>query len=249
MDEKPPRRPRISGHVKAVLSPSSAERLVVPEYDAVLGQPNPFPIGHRFHQEWESRRRSASVKAAEGFARVAARPTNTWSDVIEGHLDWWPTLFDIRAEALLFPMAPADYSSLLQDEADAILSGLRARRLPIGDELLKKLLVLLHQRHAHWMARVLAQDEALRAALQARKSPTTRKRSAAAFPVRAKWLQEQMLARSATMSGLYGAGGPDKKSIKRILAGYQVSDGVLEKLTVALGAFGRPVDLVDIPHK
>jgi hypothetical protein len=70
----------------------------------------------------------------------------------------------------------------------------------------------------------------------------------AAFPERAAWLKSEMQNRDhMTPYALHKAGGPDSKTIKRILEGKPVRDSKLELVASALSHRGPKVRFVDIP--
>jgi hypothetical protein len=54
------------------------------------------------------------------------------------------------------------------------------------------------------------------------------------FPNRARWLRDRLRERGWSTNKPSGFGGPDHKTIKRILEGQPVQDGTIDKLLVAL---------------
>jgi hypothetical protein len=69
-----------------------------------------------------------------------------------------------------------------------------------------------------------------------------------AFPERAAWLKSEMRNRGhLTAYALHKAGGPDPKTIKRILEGKLVNPGKLELVASALSLRGPMVSISDIP--
>ena len=76
------------------------------------------------------------------------------------------------------------------------------------------------------------------------------RRSRETYGHRAAWLTDQL--RAADHLTAYGLkkrfGGPDYKTIKKMLAGEPVGDDVLTKLMDALNAAGRRVTFSDIPR-
>ena len=105
----------------------------------------------------------------------------------------------------------------------------------------------------HWKAearRVCRLREADREEHQATGTPTPRSQhpaSVSALKVRAGWLRAALDTRKWTVQDLARHGGPDPKTIRRILAGDAVRETVLERLAQGLSAKG-PVRLDDIPN-
>lgn len=140
--------PRIDGHVKAHTSTALPAPFKAPNYEQVLGEKNPFEAEHRLHAEWERRRTTAAFQAAqlserllaEFRERIQAEPARRWTALLEHDLAWWRGLFDIRAEALMLPMAPSAYAEILSDHAEAILSAASSQGRGIDDELAANLL-------------------------------------------------------------------------------------------------------------
>jgi hypothetical protein len=71
----------------------------------------------------------------------------------------------------------------------------------------------------------------------------------AAFPKRAAWLTAEMAKRSMTPYSLHKAGGPDPKTIKRILDGVPVREAKLVLIVNGLSHANDPVRLDDIPSE
>jgi hypothetical protein len=67
------------------------------------------------------------------------------------------------------------------------------------------------------------------------------------FPNRAAWLKMHMQRLRVTPHRLKELGGPNNKTIKRILDGKFVQEHVLTKLAEALSALGSPISVEDIP--
>jgi hypothetical protein len=71
--------------------------------------------------------------------------------------------------------------------------------------------------------------------------------SVAAFRNRASWLDARLLERGWSTSVPSQWGGPDRKTIEKILRGEPVGNPVLQKLAVALSKQVHQVDVLDIP--
>jgi len=69
-----------------------------------------------------------------------------------------------------------------------------------------------------------------------------------AFPRRASWLKERLLERGFSTSDPSKYGGPDRKTIEKILRGGSVRNDVLEKLADALSKKGGKVGVLDFPE-
>lgn len=69
------------------------------------------------------------------------------------------------------------------------------------------------------------------------------------FPNRAKWLRERLKERAWDHNDPNRYSGPDRKTIKKMLAGEFVREGILEKLVLALNhkKIGKILSLMDIP--
>ncbi len=69
------------------------------------------------------------------------------------------------------------------------------------------------------------------------------------FPNRSKWLANRLKERGWDKNHTWGRGGPERKTVQRILDGLAVHEGTLEKIIVALNKkkIGSPVSLMDIP--
>jgi hypothetical protein len=73
--------------------------------------------------------------------------------------------------------------------------------------------------------------------------------SSGSLPKRAAWLKAEMENRGhITPYRLHKAGGPDKKTIAKILRGKPVSDEVLRKLVAGLSHEGDPLNFENIPR-
>jgi hypothetical protein len=69
------------------------------------------------------------------------------------------------------------------------------------------------------------------------------------FHNRAVWLQKELAARAWNKHDLYRYGGPDNKSVQKILDGFKVREDVLEKVANALSKkHNNNVNLLDIPQ-
>jgi hypothetical protein len=68
------------------------------------------------------------------------------------------------------------------------------------------------------------------------------------FRSRAVWLQKELAARAWNKHDLYRYGGPDNKSVQKILDGFKVREDVLEKAANALSKKHNKVNLLDIPQ-
>ena len=107
---------------------------------------------------------------------------------------------------------------------------------------------LIPGRALYWLAKAYDR-RALRAEADDIAEPIAHeRRSPAMFYKRAAWLRTQMAARKRmTVYQLHKAGGPDKKTINRILAGYPVREEVLARLAAGLSHDNPPVAVEDIP--
>ena len=72
--------------------------------------------------------------------------------------------------------------------------------------------------------------------------------SVASYPGRAAWVREQMGIREMTPYRVRTVGGPDPKTVERILDGRPVGDQILYKLAKALSHDGQAVSYKDIPQ-
>lgn len=73
--------------------------------------------------------------------------------------------------------------------------------------------------------------------------------SAMVFQNRAAWLKEEMSKRDhMTPNRLRAVGGPDKKTIARVLSGQAVHSRVLHKLVAGLSHDGARISISDIPN-
>ena len=68
------------------------------------------------------------------------------------------------------------------------------------------------------------------------------------FPNRAAWLNKRLQERSWNKHDLARQGGPDHKTIQKILDGFDVREDVLEKIAVALSKKLHKVTVIDIPQ-
>lgn len=80
------------------------------------------------------------------------------------------------------------------------------------------------------------------------KSKLSRKRTAL-FPNRAAWLSQRLAEREWDHNDLPRYGGPDRKTVLKVLAGGQVNDDVLGKLVKSLSfsAKAKKPTILDIP--
>jgi hypothetical protein len=67
------------------------------------------------------------------------------------------------------------------------------------------------------------------------------------FPNRAVWLREQLRKRSWNKHDLSGHGGPDHKTVQKVLDGYAVREDVLPKVADALSKKNGSVAVLEIP--
>jgi hypothetical protein len=80
-------------------------------------------------------------------------------------------------------------------------------------------------------------------------SQPTQKEPEVEFPGRAKWLDDYLREHHLTPAALRKRGAPDRKTLKKILRGKKVTDGVLEKLAASLSRKGfAPITTEDIPQ-
>jgi hypothetical protein len=68
------------------------------------------------------------------------------------------------------------------------------------------------------------------------------------YPARAAWLRARLGERGWNKHDLARYGGPDYKSTQKVLDGFPVQDGVLQKIAQGLSARRAKVTLTDIPQ-
>jgi hypothetical protein len=68
------------------------------------------------------------------------------------------------------------------------------------------------------------------------------------FPKRGSWLKERLLERGWSNSDPSKYGGPDRKTIEKILRGEAVRNDVLDKAASALSKKHATVSVLDIPQ-
>jgi hypothetical protein len=68
------------------------------------------------------------------------------------------------------------------------------------------------------------------------------------FPNRASWLKDQMLKRGWSNADPSKYGGPDRKTVEKILRGEAVRNDVLEKLADALSKKYAMISVIDVPQ-
>jgi hypothetical protein len=71
----------------------------------------------------------------------------------------------------------------------------------------------------------------------------------ARYLVRAEWLQARLVERKWDKHDLARYGGPNHKTTQKVLDGFTVQDGVLQKIAQALSEGGAKVSLTEIPQK
>jgi hypothetical protein len=71
----------------------------------------------------------------------------------------------------------------------------------------------------------------------------------ARYPTRATWLRARLEERDWNVHDVESHNGPDHKTTKKVLDGFAVREGVLEKLTSALSQKYAKVELAHIPQK
>lgn len=128
---------------------------MVPDYGAVLGEVNPFPVDDPRHGLWDIHRTRVAAEVAELYERVLALPQRPWAQELAAWKELCRGLFDIRARALMALIQPDKYGDVLADHVNAIIGGIENERLPIEQDLLPHIRTLLAQRHAHWVAQML----------------------------------------------------------------------------------------------
>jgi hypothetical protein len=69
------------------------------------------------------------------------------------------------------------------------------------------------------------------------------------YPARAAWLRERLAERDWNEHDVESHNGPDHKTTKKVLDGFAVREGVLEKITAALSQKYAKVELAHIPQK
>ncbi len=69
------------------------------------------------------------------------------------------------------------------------------------------------------------------------------------FPLRAKWLKDRLKERAWDRNDVARCGGPDVKTVQKILDGEFIREGGLEKLVIALNhkKIDRNITLLDVP--
>jgi len=67
------------------------------------------------------------------------------------------------------------------------------------------------------------------------------------YPNRAAWLRERLKERAWNKNDIRRFGGPDRRTIQRVLDGLRVREDGLEQLAVALSKKGGKVAVVEIP--
>ncbi len=109
--------------------------------------------------------------------------------------------------------------------------------------------ILFEARYKHWYAEALKklrlQKTDSDASPKASHLPKTETEQS--HPLRAKWLQERLKERAWNRNDPHRHGGPDAKTIDKILDGKSVREDVLEKLAKALSNKNRAVNILDIP--
>jgi len=80
-------------------------------------------------------------------------------------------------------------------------------------------------------------------------TPPVRRSTAASYPERASWFQNELALREWNVHDLQGQGGPDWKTSRKILDGLTVARTVLEKTAAALSKKKGRVLFKDIPQK
>jgi hypothetical protein len=68
------------------------------------------------------------------------------------------------------------------------------------------------------------------------------------FPKRASWLKDRLRERSWNKHDLSRHGGPDRKTVQKILNGFSVREDVLQKVADGLSKQKGKVTVLDIPH-
>jgi len=74
------------------------------------------------------------------------------------------------------------------------------------------------------------------------------RKSEPTFPKRAKWLREKLRERSWDKNDLRSWGGPDRKTIQKILDGFPVRQDVLERLAQAFSRKDSKPGVLEIPQ-
>ena len=70
----------------------------------------------------------------------------------------------------------------------------------------------------------------------------------ASFPARASWLKERLRERAWNKHDLSRQGGPDNKTVQKVLDGFRVREDVLQKIADALSKRRGAVTVIDIPQ-
>jgi hypothetical protein len=107
----------------------------------------------------------------------------------------------------------------------------------------------------HWKAETRRVCDIRQAEQEARETdntstaPATPHRAAAAnqFPKRAQWLRQALEARKWTVQDFERFGGPNAKTSRKVLAGADVRETVLEKIAQGLSVKGKSVTRSNIP--
>lgn len=229
--------------------------LKVPERFTRSGDPiseNPFPPDTANYRAWADATKRAEVMIYALNAKRLSAPLNdseTIAFVCE-RFDIWAWRAICIASG---PVGVRSYDRWLKDYAEAWLSDcastdhLSRQSVQDAQGFLRELRIALIARIQHWMAearRLNVEREAAattqpmletRAIVLAsgQSQPLERAAQQTRLLNRAAWLKQKM-ASSITTYRIHAEGGPDKKTIDRILRGERVQSATVDKLAKAL---------------
>lgn len=109
---------------------------------------------------------------------------------------------------------------------------------------------ILTGRSSYWKAmamKALRESEATGQTVGASGESTVRTRSQSSRSRRADWLRERLRERAWDKNDLARFGGPDRKTVQRVLDGFRVREDIVEKIATALSKKHAKVLLTDIP--
>jgi hypothetical protein len=166
--------------------------------------------------------------------------------MIAGELESMPLLArDFNAHlAQMGRLLASDYPGLLEEADFTLRTGFDLQ--PPAVDINELLELKLSERRKRDYAGALFGDEPANINQPAEVRPAERRRH---FPKRATWLKARLLDLGWSDADPSKWGGPDRKTVQRILDGETVGNGVLKKLADALSkpSGSEPVRASDIP--
>jgi hypothetical protein len=158
--------------LEASAPPDRRGEVVTPDFQQILALPD-IPTNHKFHPQWNRRQKDAVSEAAQLWCRVLAMPHARLGDQINQWVALWSGLFDIAAKALLVLIIPSAYAEVLGKRAAAILAEVERRPFDpvLHEATVTRVADQLQQRHAHWVAKMHAADQRLRASVAQQPPP------------------------------------------------------------------------------